>query len=204
MVQFTKRVAAGERLFRAGARQTGIYALRSGFMMTSLPEINGRRFVLRFMLPGDAVGMEAMATGEHPTDASAIEDSEVCVIPVRRAEVLVEFLPAYAAEVRKLLAEQYAEAMAHAILLRRRRADERVALFLLELSRRSLERGFPPEVFPLPMRRYELGEHLNLRFESVSRTLNELQKRGAIEIDGATVKIASLERLREVGGLVPA
>ena len=51
------------------------------------------------------------------------------------------------------------------------------------------------------MRRYELGEHLNLRFESVSRTLNELQKKGAIEMDGAAVKIVSLERLREAAVL---
>src|SRR5262249_42956965 len=103
MVQFTRSVRRGERLCRAGARQTAIYALRSGSLMSCLPGGSGRRFVLRFVLPGDAVGMDALATGEHPTEAIAIEGSKVCVIPVRRAQMLAEFLPAYAAELTRLI-----------------------------------------------------------------------------------------------------
>lgn len=58
------------------------------------------------------------------------------------------------------------------MLLGTMRAEERVALFLLNLSMRFAARGYSPLEFNLRMTRNEIGSHLGLKLETVSRTFS--------------------------------
>jgi CRP/FNR family transcriptional regulator len=68
-------------------------------------------------------------------------------------------------------------------------ADQRVAAFLLDLSRRWQARAYSPSVFVLRMTREETGSLLGLKLETVSRTLSRFQKQGLIEVEGKAVRI---------------
>lgn len=200
-VECRRRVAAGERIYAAGSPRTTVYALRAGFAQIATDEGHGRHIV-RFLLPGDAAGLDAFAGGEHRNEAIALEDSEVCLIPAHPAGVPGKHHEATSARLRTLLSEQLADGEAHAAMLARLSAPQRVARFLLELSRRWAERGFSSARFRLPMGRRAIGEHLALTMETVSRVLSDFQARGWVELPWREIRILEPEKLREL--LAPA
>lgn len=188
-VQTRRRLAKGERLYRAGSPQAALFAVRAGFLKACAPGADGGRFIVRFLLPGDTAGLDAFADGVHPTEAIALEDSQVCEIPRHRAEILAEGIPSLGAQLRKLLGAELARSQEHAALLTRRAASERVSRFLLDLSQRWAERGYSKSAFRLPMRRQEIGEHLGLTMETVSRILSDFQSHGWIRLTRGAVEI---------------
>ncbi len=196
-VQARRRLARGQRLFRAGAPQSAIYAVRAGFLKACASDGMGGSFIVRFLLPGDAVGLDAFGSGAHSTEAIALEDCQVCEIPRFRAEILAEGIPSVGAELRSLIAGELTRSQAHAALLMRHGAAERVAHFLLEMSGRWEERGYSPASFRLPMRRSEIGEHLGLTMETVSRVLSDFQSRDWVRLTRGAVAIRAMDRLRE-------
>jgi CRP/FNR family transcriptional regulator len=197
-VQTRRRLARGEKLYRAGSPQTALYAVRAGFLKACAPNGDGGSFIVRFLLPGDAAGLDAFGTGVHPTEAVALEDCQVCEIPRYRAEILAEGIPTLGAQLRKLIGRELARSQEHSALLTRHAAADRVARFLLDLSRRWDERGYSRAAFRLPMRRQEIGEHLGLTMETVSRILSDFQARGWIVLTRGGVEIRSTEALERL------
>ena len=203
-VECRKRIPAGERLYAAGSNRNTIYALRAGTAQITIDEGHGPH-VVRFLLPGDAAGLDAFAAGKHRNEARALEDCEVCVIPTYRAETLGRYSESTCTRLRALLSEQLADAEAHAATLARLTAPQRVAGFLLDLSRRWGERGFSPTHFGLPMGRKAIGQHLALTTETVSRMLSDFHARGWIELPWREVRLLAPENLRALlapGGAV--
>ena len=196
-VECRKRVAAGERIYPIGARRDAVYALRAGFAQVSLEDGHGSH-VVRFLLPGDAAGLDAFAGGQHSNEAVAVEDSEVCVIPAYRAEVLGRYSEATCAQLRAMLSAQLADDEGHALMLARLTAPQRVAAFLLDLSRRWAERGFSGTHFRLPMGRRAIGQHLALTTETVSRVLSSFQSRGWVDLPWREVRLLEAQRLGDV------
>jgi CRP/FNR family transcriptional regulator len=194
-VECRKRVPAGEPIYAVGASRNTFYALRAGTAQIAIDDGHGPH-VVRFLLPGDAAGLDAFAGGKHRNEARALEDCEVCVIPAYRAEVLGRYSEATCAHLRSLLSEQLADAEGHATTLARLTAPQRVAGFLLDLSRRWAERGFSATHFRLPMGRKAIGQHLALTTETVSRMLSDFHERGWIELPWREVKIMAPEKLR--------
>ena len=195
-VQARRRLERGQKLFRAGAPQAAIFAVRAGTLKVSAPDGAGGHFIVRFLLPGDAAGLDGLAGGVHPTEAVALEDCQVCEIPRVRAEILAEGIPTVGVVLRSLIAAQLAGSQVHSALLARHAAGERVARFLLDLSRRWDERGYSAASFRLPMLRSEIGEHLGLTMESVSRVLSDFQSRGWIRLTRGAVALLDMDRLR--------
>ena len=194
-VQARRRLARGEKLYRAGTPQTALYAVRAGFLKACAPDGDGGTFIVRFLLPGDAAGLDAFGEGVHPTEAVALEDCQVCEIPRQRAEILAEGIPSLGAQLRRLIGRELTHAQEHSAILTRHAAADRVAHFLLDLSRRWDERGYSRAAFRLPMRRQEVGEHLGLTMETVSRILSDFQSRGWIALTRGGVEIRSTDAL---------
>jgi CRP/FNR family transcriptional regulator len=82
------------------------------------------------------------------------------------------------------------------------RAEQRVATFLLSLSRRFTQRGFSHTEFILRMTREEIGNYLGLKLETVSRTLSRLQEEGVIAVAQKRLRIEDAKRLHEIAGAV--
>jgi CRP/FNR family transcriptional regulator len=85
----------------------------------------------------------------------------------------------------------------HAImmLMGGRKAEERLAAFLLNLSERFAKRGYSSTNFILRMTREEIGSYLGLKLETVSRSLSRLQEEGIITINNKNVRLNDIYRL---------
>jgi CRP/FNR family transcriptional regulator len=75
------------------------------------------------------------------------------------------------------------------------RADQRMALFLLNLGARYAARGYSPVSYQLRMSREDIGGYLGLTIESVSRLLARFRKQGWISLDNRDIRIADRDSL---------
>ena len=90
------------------------------------------------------------------------------------------------------------------MLLGSMRAEERLATFLINLSRRFVRRGYSSSDFHLRMTREELGSYLGLKLETVSRLFSQFQKEGLIEVNQKHVRILDIAGLERVLAGKPA
>ena len=190
-----RRLDRGDKLYTVGSPRDSVYALRAGFLKVVVPDAAGCHIV-RFLLPGDVAALDAFAGGVHVTEAIALEDCEICVIPAERIDLLAACNSAVGRLELALLAGGLADADCHGAAIARLTASQRVARFLLDLSRRWGERGFSATRFRLPMGRREIGDHLGLTMETVSRVLSDFRGREIIALPRNEIEIRAPGVLR--------
>jgi CRP/FNR family transcriptional regulator len=78
------------------------------------------------------------------------------------------------------------------------RAEERLALFLLNLAERYRRRGYSSTEYVLRMTREEIGSYLGLKLETVSRLFSRFQGEGLIQIQGRAVKLLDPIALKQL------
>jgi len=196
LVTTHRRLKTGQAIYRAGDVFKGIYLVRSGFIKTVALLEDGREQVTGFYTAGDVLGIDAIGGVEHPTDAVALEGSDVCLIAYERLEESSHDVLALQRYLHRALSVEIVRKQAMMVLLGSMRADERVATFLLNLSERLMQRGFSASEFILRMSREEIGSFLGIKLETVSRVFSKLQKAGLLQVEARHVRIVDLEALR--------
>ncbi|HVL58287.1 MAG TPA: helix-turn-helix domain-containing protein [Burkholderiaceae bacterium] len=200
MVSTRRRVRRGEPLFRAGDRFDAVYPIRLGFFKTRVTTADGREHVTGFPMAGDVLGLDAIGSGTFQGDALALEDAEVCVVPFDRLESLTREFAPLQQQLHRVMSREIVRDRGMMLLLGTLRAEQRVASFLLNLSRRSAQRGFSGREFVLRMTREEIGSFLGLKLETVSRALSKLQEDATIRVAQRKLTILDEPRLREAAG----
>jgi CRP/FNR family transcriptional regulator len=195
VVYARRRVKRGDALFNAGDDFNSIYAIRSGFFKTSLLDGEGREQVTGFFMGGELLGMDGVGAGHYNGAAIALEDSEVCVMPFSLVEDISREIPALQRHLHSVLAREIVRDHGVMLLLGSMRAEERLAAFLLNLSKRFTRRGYSPSEFHLRMTREEIGSYLGLKLETVSRLFSKFQEDGLIDVQQKHV------RLRDTAGM---
>jgi len=198
MVYARRRVKRGETLFKGGADFSAIYAIRSGFFKTSVVDGEGREQVTGFFMGGELIGMEGIGSGSYNGTSTALEDSEVCVLPFNLIEEMSRDLPALQRRLHTVLAREIVRDHGVMMLLGSMRAEERLATFLLNLSRRFVRRGYSASDFHLRMTREEIGSYLGLKLETVSRLFSRFQEEGLIAVEQKHVRILDIAGLERV------
>ena len=200
IVYARRRVKRGESLFGTGDEFTSIYAIRSGFFKTSVVDGEGREQVTGFFMAGELLGMEAIGSGRHASTAVALEDCEVCVMPYSLVESMAHDYPQLQRSLHAVLSREIVRDHGVMMLLGSMRAEERLAAFLSNLSKRFVRRGYSPSDFHLRMTREEIGSYLGLKLETVSRLFSQFQKEGLIEVEQKHVRIVDIAGLEKILG----
>jgi CRP/FNR family transcriptional regulator len=190
------KVHRGEVLYRAGAPFTALYAVRIGSLKTVTLSDDGREQVTGYHMPGDLVGLDALGMERHESAASALEDSECCVIPIDHLETMERLLPALQHSLRRILGHEISIDHGMLLLLGSMHAEERLVAFLLSLSARYKARGYSATEFVLRMTREEIGSYLGLKLETVSRLFSKFHEEGLVQVQGRRIKIIDMPRLR--------
>ncbi len=200
MIDIRRSVKRGDYIFRAGTPLHALYAIRTGFMKSCVLHEDGREQVAGFHMMGDLIGMDAIGSGQHLCDALALEDSEVCEIPLKSLELLSREIPSLQHHFHRIMSREIARDHGVMLLLGSMRAEERLAVFLLNLSQRFAARGYSSTEFHLRMTREEIGSYLGLKLETVSRTLSQFQSQGLIAVQNKHLRILKIDSLRELVG----
>src|SRR3546814_5346398 len=141
-----------ERLFHHGDVLTSVYVARSGaFKTVSLSE-GGDERIIGFHLPGELMGLDALADGEHRCEAVALDPAEVCEVPVDELSVVASQLPGLQRQLMRVIGQRIALDRDTAEILTRRHANERIPLFLHGLGDRPGHIAQSPLPCPMAMR----------------------------------------------------
>ncbi len=194
-------VARGKRIYDAGEPFRSLYAIRSGSVKTYRTDADGQTQITSFHLPGELIGAEAIATGEHALTAEAIEDVSLCELPFERLDDLSAEIPSLHHQLLKLMSREILIEQEQIIVSGHRKPEQRVAHFLLMLSERSNLRGFDGRCLRLSMPRGDIGNYLGLALETVSRQLSRLQQSALITVNNRDIEIRDLDALRAEAGV---
>lgn len=188
-------LARGGTLFRAGEPLRALYVAREGAFKTYTYDAQGALQILGFHLPGELMGLDALATDRHRCHAEALQASRVCEIPVGELERIAREIPGVQAQLMRILARGAVRDQEHVEMMGRRQAVARIAAFLSSLARRYAALGFSPQRILLPMSRHDIANYLGLVIETVSRSFARLQGDGVIAVERRRVEILDPARL---------
>ena len=184
-----RRLDKDERLYQVGDPFRNLYAIRFGHFKTYQINVGGEQHITGFQMAGELLGMDAISGDRHQCDAMALEDSEVCEIPFARLEELFGQVPTLLRHFHRIMGQEITREQNVMLLLGNMRAEQRFAVFLVNLSARYAARGYSPTRFQLRMSREEIGNYLSLTIESVSRLLSRFKKQGWIRVDKREVTL---------------
>lgn len=198
IVEWPPTLARGEDLFRSGDPLSSIYVVRAGAIKSYDRAGNGQPVTTGFFLPGELVGLDAIAGRRHPEGAKAVDTTSLCLLPYDRLLDLASQMPAL---LERLLAIYSQELRAAQRLLRvfgRRTGRERVAALLLSLSERFARRGLSATQLHLPMTRADMADYLGLAPETLSRIISQFEARGVLRASGSDLDLENLPALRSL------
>ena len=200
LVNHRIKLKKGDSLYRAGEPFGSLYAIRLGSLKTTVLAEDGREQVSGYHMLGDIVGLDGLGTDRHGCQALALEDTEVCVLPFDRLEHLAQNVSALQRNLYQLLSKEISRDQNIMLLLGSMRAEERLAVFLLNLADRYRLRGYSSTEFVLRMTREEIGSYLGLKLETVSRLFSRFQEEGLIQVQGRAVKLLDPMALKRLIG----
>lgn len=196
-----RELAKGETIINQGD-ETGDFAicLLEGALKIAMVSVNGREIILNYASPGDVVGEIAMLdSGPRTASVSAIEPSEVLVIPSRAFESAAVANPRSMVGVMKAMGSRIRQ-------LNLVVESDRTFSMAPRLAR-ALVRLLDPDTDGGQLRhnpnQADLGAFAGLARENVSRLLSEWEDQGIIVKSGRSLEIRDrdyIEFLAEFGG----
>jgi len=197
LISVRKRIKSGTVLYHAGSRFHSLFAIKSGFIKTESMHEDGRMQITGFNMPGEIFGFDGIATDQYICTSTALEDSEVCIIPLNWIEHFSHETEDIQHHFYKLMSREIIRDHTMMLLLGSMHTEERLAAFMLNLSQRLRARGYSPYALTLRMKREEIGSYLGMKIETVSRILSKFQEQGLLEVQQKNIRILDMNGLRK-------
>lgn len=175
------RFDRGRVVFEQDDQLDHVFVITRGLVKLYRDISSGKRQITGFLGPGDLLGGIKRSDGAHCT-AETITEVDVCSF---EKESFTAFLRDHPSVCFALLVTAMDEIEAqydHLTLLGRKLAPERLAAFLLMLSRRWKREDEDPNLVHTPMLRNDIADHLGVTSETISRTFTRFREKGWIEI----------------------
>lgn len=189
-----RRLRAGEILFRQGEPSSGMHAVVHGRVALIVRGARGRERVSDILGAGRSFG-EAIMFLEKPYIVSAKAVSDALVLHVAKETIFAE-LERNARFARRVIAALSAKLEATVRELESYAlgsGSRRFAAWLLHASRAGAAGS---TTLTLPASKKAVASKLNLSAEHLSRILRELTEEGLLQVNGRTLKITDVARLR--------
>ena len=204
IIERKKPIQKSQILFKSGDELTSIYAISSGTIKSYTISETGEEQITSFHLPGDLVGFDAIMNMTHPSFAQALETAMVCEIPFDILDDLAGKMPKLRQQIMRLMSSEIKNDQEMILLLSKMNAEERLAAFIYNLSKRYSARGFSAREFRLTMTRGDIGNYLGLTVETISRLLGRFQKIGMLSVQGKYITINNMPELAELAATTKA
>jgi CRP/FNR family transcriptional regulator len=198
IVRNRKIFKRGELLYRIGEPLRAVYAIRCGSVKSYVLTNDGRVQITGFHITGEVIGLGAIAANQYMSEARALETTMVCEVPIDVLEAYSEEVPSIRQQMLKIMSQEILDNQELMLLLGKKNADERLATFLLSLSRRFQRRSYSPTQFNLSMSRSDIGNYLGMAEETVCRVFTRFQDDGLLTTERRQVQLLDQDRLKSI------
>ena len=190
----TRKVAADQLLIRSGQELNSSILLLDGWMARSKDLAGGERQVTELHVAGDFADLHGFTLKRLDHDVVTLSECIVGVVPHERLQQITEQYPRlariywFSANVDAAITRELA------LSLGQRSAMSRMAHLFCELYMRLDDVGLARrDGFAFPLTQRELSECLGLTVVHANRTIQELRRRGLVELENRNLTI--LDRL---------
>ena len=171
--------APGDILLHMGEAAGSLMTLKTGLVKLVRNMPDGRQRIVRVLRPGDVIGLEAMFAPVYESEAVALTPVSVCRLPVEVIHRLNRETPRLHERLMAKWHQSLKEADAWLADLNFGNARQRLAGLILNMSAHQPESA--EEGLVLLFSREDMGAMLDLKLETVSRTLSAFIREGVME-----------------------
>lgn len=188
-----RSLPAGQAIFREGDMAEQILVMHRGRAKLVRYSLEGREYVLDILGAGDIYGEQRMFTGlPHEVSCITLEPTNYCEILRPQIEALIMREPVVGIKLLEALGRKYSRASRLQEILSINDAQARLAAFLLHRAR---ELGTQT----IKLVRSSIAATINLRPETISRKLNDMEREGLLALQGhKTIRILNRDGLQRI------
>ncbi|PHP66974.1 hypothetical protein CSC94_10470 [Zhengella mangrovi] len=196
-------VAPGATIIAQGETGQHIGVVRSGIVKMTNTTADGRHMVVGLIEDGRLIGNAFEQASRFAYESAT--DAQVCLFPRQAFLSLARQCPDLSCSILETTQRQAEEIQEWLTLFNCRTTLQRLAGYLFALTRRQLgdAPGREPIDLNIPIPRKDLAAYLGTTTETLSRNMQQLSRKGILTvIDGQTVTIISMARLRSMAALI--
>jgi CRP-like cAMP-binding protein len=208
--QSLDRLEEQDRCYRRGANVISenqpsreLYIVRRGWAHSSVVLGNGSRQIMRFLFPGDIVGLPLLALADSPETVTAVTDVTLCPFSRERLATLIADHPRIAALLLGLAVAERVTLADRLASIGRTSARARVGALLCEIFARLRRLGAAHDHgIHLPLTQEEIGDATGLTAVHVNRMMRGLAEDGIIERGSGHLRLIDETRLIEESNFI--
>lgn len=205
VVAETRRVSADQILIRSGEELSSSVLLLDGWLARSKDLAGGERQVTELHVSGDFADLHSFTLKRLDHDVLTLSDCIIGVVPHERLQKITEQFPRVARAYWFSTNVDAAITRELALSLGQRSAISRMAHLFCELHVRLDAVGRArPDGYEFPLTQRELSECLGLTVVHANRTIQELRRRGLIELESRQLTILNRRGLEGVAEFDPS
>ena len=201
-----RTVSQGQAIVADQDRVVSFANIISGVVKLTKTMSDGRQQIVGLQFASDFIGRPFRDRSAY--EVTAVNDVHLCTYDRGQFERLVREFPGFERRLFENTLDELDAAREWMLLLGRKSAEEKVASFILMVSKRleavgcqSGQVSGPPK-FELPITRAEIADFLGLTIETVSRQFSRLKAKKIIGLEGArTVVVIDAPNLEQVSSI---
>nr|WP_184002146.1 Crp/Fnr family transcriptional regulator [Stakelama sediminis] len=198
-----REIRRGTLLQCANEPSSEMFILRKGLMMSYVLLDDGSRQILRFLFPGDMLGLPGVIYTEAPETLCALSDCTVCPFDRSALSELLTEQPRVGALILILSQIERVALTDRLAILGRTSAKVRVGALLLEMRDRlcTTDKNIT-DSFTLGLTQEEIGDATGLTSVHVNRMLRQLEEEGFIRRENGRVTLTDEAALARTANYV--
>ena len=169
-------------IYREGAASDSVYVVAEGTVKCYRHLPSGRRALCAFLFSRDLFGL--MEDGCYVNTAQAVSEVTLYRLPLEQLATLLKQDGDLQFQFLSKITHELRESYRRTILVSRRDAAGRLAMFLVLMAARLAPNTPDDAELTLQMSRSDMADFLGLSVESVSRASADLERRGIATLEG--------------------
>jgi len=194
----TPLLEKGATLHQCGSAFENLYVVQVGALKGVIRDHGGSEHIARFYLPGEIVGLNAIGRGRFSLNIVALETSALCRIPYGTLEQHAGTNPTLLHWLLRRISAEILDEQETRMAFASGNAAQVLARTLIDLGQRFARAGLSSTRLRLPMTRCELGNHLGLTPETMSRLFRRFARQRLVAAVRREIELLDIDGLRRL------
>ena len=197
------RKARGEFIYTPGSRADSIYFLKQGRIKLSVLSESGKEIAIDIIEPGEIFGEFALVDDSPRSNmAQALDDMLMWVFPKREFTQLLASEPRLALNYIRLVGDRRRRMEKKLSDITSKAVSARACELLHELSTSASEVETAVSDYLVPLTHHDVASLIGAARQTTTTVLNDLERRGIIELGRGWVRVKRLKELQTYAGLL--